>query len=98
MMKCGSDHHNIQVLNRLRTARRTFDPPIYDRLCASPRQPSMYERELSSPRQAPEALPQPCPHVFDSAPMRPVSQALQDGVGLLIGGAAAHASILGRFW
>ncbi|OJT05142.1 Sorting nexin lst-4 [Trametes pubescens] len=87
------------ILTRLRAARRTFDPPQYDELAQSPRQPSIYERELEHPRVNPP-LPQPCPHVFDSAPMRPVSVAIQEGVGMLLGGGAtpARGSVFGKFW
>ncbi|KAH9940322.1 PX-domain-containing protein [Amylocystis lapponica] len=89
-----------QILIRLRTARRTFDAPQYDELAKSPRQPSMYERELENPRLTPAHLTQPCPHVFDSAPMRPVSVAIQEGVGMLLGGVASptRASVFGKFW
>ncbi|PPQ66553.1 hypothetical protein CVT24_007118 [Panaeolus cyanescens] len=41
-------------------------------------------------------LPQPCPHVFDSAPMRPVSVALQEGVGMFLG--ERGTSMFGKFW
>ena len=94
----------LQVLLRLRTARRTFEPPIYPRLSSGgPRQPSMYERDLDHPRLNPDPLPQPCPHVWDgTTPMRPVSQAIQEGVGLLLGSAAnavtGRGSVFGRFW
>ncbi|KAH8994475.1 hypothetical protein EDB92DRAFT_1849434 [Lactarius akahatsu] len=91
-----------QVLNRLRTARRTFEPPIYPRLVSTARQPSIYERDLERPRLDPDPLPQPCPHVFDSAPMRPVSHAIQEGVGLLLGSATnaitGRGSMFGKFW
>ncbi|KAH9852382.1 PX-domain-containing protein [Lenzites betulinus] len=90
-----------QILTRLRTARRTFDPPQYDELARTgPRQPSIYERELEHPRLNPPPLPQPCPHVFDSAPMRPVSVAIQEGVGMLLGGVTspARGSVFGKFW
>ncbi|KAH9174915.1 hypothetical protein EDB89DRAFT_421059 [Lactarius sanguifluus] len=91
-----------QVLNRLRTARRTFEPPIYPRLVSTSRQPSIYERDLERPRLDPDPLPQPCPHVFDSAPMRPVSHAIQEGVGLLLGSATnavtGRSSMFGKFW
>ncbi|KAF8068907.1 hypothetical protein FPV67DRAFT_1490194 [Lyophyllum atratum] len=86
-----------QVLNRLNAARRAFDPPMFDELAESPRQPSRYERELENPRLTAKPLLQPCPHVFDSAPMRPVSVAIQEGVGLLLG-PAARGSVFGRFW
>ncbi|KAI0628557.1 PX-domain-containing protein [Trametes polyzona] len=89
-----------QVLTRLRAARRTFDSPQYDELARGSRQPSIYERELEHPRLNPPPLPQPCPHVFDSAPMRPVSVAIQEGVGMLLGGvgAPARGSVFGKFW
>ena len=91
-----------QVLNRLRTARRTFEPPIYPRLVSASRQPSIYERDLERPRLNPDPLPQPCPHVFDSTPMRPVSHAIQEGVGLLLGSATnvvtGRGSMFGKFW
>ena len=57
----------------------------------------MYERELEHPRLNPAPLSQPCPHVFDSAPMRPVSVAIQEGVGMLLG-APGRASVFGKFW
>jgi sorting nexin-9/18/33 len=91
-----------QVLNRLRTARRTFEPPIYPNLTSDTRQQSIYERDLEHPRLNPDPLPQPCPHVFDATSMRPVSHAIQEGVGLLLGSAAGavtgRGSILGKFW
>jgi len=92
-----------QVLVRLRTARRTFEPPIYPHLAsAGTRNPSIYERDLEQPRLNPDPLPQPCPHVWDPTPMRPVSLAIQEGVGLLLGSAAnvvsGRGSVFGRFW
>lgn len=91
-----------QVISRLRNARRGFDAPQYNELPESPRQPSIYERELEHPRLNAAPLPQPCPHVFDSAPMRPVSVAIQEGVGMLLGGrvspGAARSSVFGKFW
>ena len=94
---------DVQVLQRLRTARRTFEPPIYPRLSSSgTRQPSIYERDLDHPRLNPDPLPQPCPHVWDGTSMSPVSQAIQDGVGMLLGSAAnvvtGRGTVLGRFW
>ncbi|KAI0251172.1 hypothetical protein BJV78DRAFT_1282682 [Lactifluus subvellereus] len=98
----GEIEFHEQVLNRLRTARRTFEPPIYPRLTSATRQPSIYERDLERPRLNPDPLPQPCPHVFDATPMRPVSHAIQEGVGLLLGGAASavtgRGSVFGRLW
>ena len=73
-----------QVLTRLRAARRTFDEPQYSALGQSPRQSSMYERELEHPRLQAAPLGQPAPHVFDSAPMRPVSVAVKEGVGIVV--------------
>ncbi|KAI0002165.1 hypothetical protein BJV74DRAFT_817412 [Russula compacta] len=93
-----------QVLHRLRTARRTFEPPIYPHLASGgTRQPSIYERDLEQPRLNPDPLPQPCPHAFDATSMRPVSHAIQEGVGLLLGSAAnvvtgRGSSMFGRFW
>ncbi|TFK82332.1 PX-domain-containing protein [Polyporus arcularius HHB13444] len=86
-----------QILNRLRTARKAFDQSQYDELGRNPRQASIYERELEHPRLNPAPLSQPCPHVFDSAPMRPVSVAIQEGVGMLLG-APGRASVFGKFW
>ncbi|KII84264.1 hypothetical protein PLICRDRAFT_46118 [Plicaturopsis crispa FD-325 SS-3] len=85
-----------QVLTRLRAARNAFDTVP----SPSPRQPSIYERELADPRLGAEPLPQPCPHVFDSAPMRPVSAAIQEGVGMLLGSAGreGRGSVFGKFW
>jgi hypothetical protein len=97
----------VQVLHRLRTARRTFEPPIYPRLSSSSTRqpPSIYERDLDNPRLNPDPLPQPCPHVWDATPMSPVSHAIQEGVGMLLGSAAnavtgrgSVGSVLGRFW
>ncbi|KAJ3921657.1 hypothetical protein F5877DRAFT_75980 [Lentinula edodes] len=67
----------------------------------SPRQPSIYERELDAPRLIPAPLPQPCPHVFDSTPMRPVSVAIGGAVGGLLGGTRGEGrgSVFGGlFW
>jgi sorting nexin-9/18/33 len=88
---------NTQLLIRLRSARRAFDPPQSDQLAESPRQTSIYERELENPRLNTKPLMQPCPHVFDSAPMRPVSVAIQEGVGLFLG-PAARGSVFGKLW
>lgn len=74
-----------QIILRLQTARRKFDKPTFDQLAESPRQTSIYERDLENPKLAPKPLSQPCPHVFDSTPMRPVSAAIQEGVNILLG-------------
>ncbi|KAI0337995.1 hypothetical protein BDW22DRAFT_1338600 [Trametopsis cervina] len=86
-----------QLLVRLRAARATFDNPTYDTLAQTPRAPSMYERELQHPRLNPPPLTHPCPHVFDSTPMRPVSVAIQGGVGMLLQ-SPSRASVFGKFW
>ncbi|KAF8521008.1 hypothetical protein JB92DRAFT_2807841 [Gautieria morchelliformis] len=92
-----------QILTRLRGVREAFNEPQYSTSSSTPRQPSMYERELPMPRLPAPALSQPCPHVFDSAPMRPVSVAI-GGMTLLLGGnrgsttGVSRASVLGKFW
>ena len=86
-----------QVLTRLKAARNAFDPSQFDELGEFPRQPSIYERELENPRINPVPLPQPYPHVFDSAPMRPVSVAIQEGMGLVLG-PTTTGSVFGKFW
>ncbi|TCD62757.1 hypothetical protein EIP91_006429 [Steccherinum ochraceum] len=78
-----------QILDRLKSARWTFDQPQYGHLAQAPRQPSMYERELEQPRLNPSPLTQPCPHVYDSAPMRPVTVAISE---------LTRASVFGKFW
>ena len=90
-----------QVLSKLRIARANFDEPQYDELSTSPRQSSMYERDLEQhqrhSRIEAKPLPQPCPHVFDSAPMRPVSVAIQEGVGLFLG-QGGRGSVFSKLW
>ncbi|KAF8524273.1 PX-domain-containing protein [Hysterangium stoloniferum] len=92
-----------QVVSRLRAARATFNDPQYGALASTPRQPSIYERELANPRLAAAPLPLPCPHVFDSVPMRPVSVAI-GGMSVLLGGGrgsvvgTSRTSVLGKFW
>lgn len=83
-----------KVLARLRTARQLFDTPDaeIDLTMPGPRQPSVYESELAEPRLRTTPVSLPPPHVFDSAPMRPVSVAIQDGVSLLFGGAGMRTS------
>lgn len=95
-----------QILGKLRAARSNFDEPQYDELGTSPRQSSMYERDLDSSRNrqskveslyANKPLPQPCPHVYDSAPMRPVSVAIQEGVNLFLG-QGGRGSVFSKLW
>lgn len=88
---------SAQLLVRLKAVRATFNSPAYDTLSDSPRQQSMYERELEHPRLNPQPITHPCPHIFDSAPMRPVSAAIQGGVGMLLG-SPTRASVFGKFW
>jgi sorting nexin-9/18/33 len=49
------------------------------------------------------ALVEPAPHVWDSAPMRPVSAAIQEGVGMLFGSPSVpslygRGSVFGKLW
>lgn len=85
-----------QILSKLKGARGNFDEPFYGSLAQTPRQPSIFERELENPRLTNPPLTQPTPHVFDSAPMRPVSVAIQEGVGLFLN--APRSSVFGKFW
>ncbi|KAJ3516486.1 hypothetical protein NLJ89_g1092 [Agrocybe chaxingu] len=98
-----------QILTRLKAARATYDDPQYADLGRSPRLPSIYERDLSfdpsnpghsatNPNLNPQPLPQPCPHVYDSAPMRPVSVAIQEGVGMFLGDGSGKSGLFGKFW
>lgn len=89
-----------QVLHKLKAARCTFDSPRFDELSRSPRQPSRYERDLKAPKLNPPPLPQPCPHVYDSTPMRPVNTAIHEGIGALLGKSqlGRGGSLLGRIW
>ncbi|KAF9225836.1 hypothetical protein BS17DRAFT_794683 [Gyrodon lividus] len=89
-----------QILTRLKTARKAFDPLHSDELGRSPRRPSRFEKDLDRLVNDVEPLPQPCPHVYDSAPMRPVSVAIQGGVGMLMrsSSSAGRTSVLSRLW
>jgi len=86
-----------QILTRLYVARSAFDSPAYDELANSPCKPSIYERELENLRLTVQPLPQPCPHVFDSTPMRPVSVAVQEGVGFFLG-SDSRGSVFSKLW
>ena len=92
----ASDSFFFQILSKLKAARGNFDEPMYESLAQTPRQPSIFERELETPRLTNLPLTQPTPHVFDSAPMRPVSVAIQEGVGLFLN--APRSSVFGKFW
>jgi sorting nexin-9/18/33 len=87
---------SAQILSKLKAARGNFDEPLYGSLAQTSRQPSIFERELENPRLTSAPLTQPTPHVFDSAPMRPVSVAIQEGVGLFLN--APRSSVFGKFW
>ncbi|KAJ2927149.1 hypothetical protein H1R20_g9926, partial [Candolleomyces eurysporus] len=86
-----------QILTRLYLARRNFDSPEFDELGSSPGKSSIYERELANPKLTPSPLTQPCPHVYDSTPMRPVSVAVQEGVNMLLS-SAGRGSVFSKFW
>lgn len=69
----------------------------------SPRLPSIYEKDLAfdppnNPSLNPPPLIQPCPHVYDSAPMRPVSVAIQEGVGMFLGDGSGKGRMFSKFW
>ncbi|KIM27719.1 hypothetical protein M408DRAFT_163569, partial [Serendipita vermifera MAFF 305830] len=54
-------------------------------------------------RSSREPLVEPAPHVWDSAPMRPVSAAIQEGVGMLFGSPSVpslygRGSVFGKLW
>jgi len=98
-----------QILTRLKSARNNLSSAsASSSTSASPIQPSIHERDLESLNLASnlnlnyKPLIQPCPHVFDSAPMRPVSVALalQEGVGLFLGGAGSGeaGSVFRKLW
>ncbi|KAG2107715.1 uncharacterized protein F5147DRAFT_696794 [Suillus discolor] len=84
----GEIHFYKQVLHKLKAARRTFDALRFDELSRSP------------PKQNPPPLPQPCPHVYDSASMRPVNTAIHKGIGALPGKSqpGRKGSLLGLMW
>ena len=86
----------VEILSKLKSARGNFDEPLYGSLAQTPRQPSIFERELEYPRLTNPLLTQPTPHAFDSAPMRPVSVAIQEGVGLFLN--APRSTVFGKFW
>ena len=86
----------VQILLKLKAARGNFEEPLYGSLDQTPRKPSIFERGLENPRLTNPPLTQPTPHVFDSAPMRPVSVAIQEGVGLFLN--APRSSVFGKFW
>ncbi|KAG8689451.1 hypothetical protein FRC08_010942 [Ceratobasidium sp. 394] len=77
-----------QVLQKLRTARSAFTPEGSKDLPSGPRQRSMYEKHLRGQAQPVAPLPQPTAHVYDPAPIRPVSTAVRESVGMLIDGLA----------
>ena len=107
------------ILEKLQAAKAIFYSPHWEELSAvrsGPRQASIFERDLPivDPRlgrantgaageRSSEALTEPAPHVWDSAPMRPVSVAIQEGVGMLFGSSSVaslygRGSVFGKFW
>jgi len=88
MRFCADDPYRLhqQVLARLRTARRAYDPGTEHP--AGPRQTSLYERHLAQPRLTPDpsrSLRNTC---LILVPMRAVSQAVRDLVGTAAGAVA----------
>jgi sorting nexin-9/18/33 len=98
----------MKILTRLKNARTLYNDPQYNELASSPRLPSIYEKDLiydpanphsgANPHLTPRPIPQPCPHVYDSTPMRPVSVAIQEGVGMFLGDTSGRGSVFGKFW
>ncbi|KAL4245133.1 hypothetical protein ABKN59_010528 [Abortiporus biennis] len=88
-----------QVLHRLRQARAQFDESSYEVMSepeAGPVSTSIYESHLQNPERYLSGrgeMKDPCPHVFDSTPMRPVTAVLTGSA--LTGG---RGSVFGRFW
>ncbi|KAB5591514.1 hypothetical protein CTheo_5021 [Ceratobasidium theobromae] len=77
-----------QVLQKLKAARRVFTPEGAADLPSGPRKPSIYEKHLCEAGPRPSVLlPQPTAHVYDAAPIRPMS-----AVGMLIDGLAGSGS------
>jgi len=89
---------------RLKNTRSAYEGQQYSELASSPRLPSIYERDLTDPGSSnnphlfPQPLPQPCPHVYDSVPMRPVSVAIQEGVGIFLGDGSGKNRVFSKFW
>ncbi|KAG2045819.1 hypothetical protein BDR06DRAFT_332975 [Suillus hirtellus] len=96
----GEIHFYKQVLHKLTAAQCTFDALRFGKLSRSPRQPSGDGWDLEAPKLNPSPLPQPCPHVYDSASMRPVNMAIHKGIGALLGKfqPGRKGSFLGRMW
>ena len=70
----------FQTLQRLKSARANFHTEALKALASDGiRHPSFFERDLENMPSA-DAISYPCPHVFDSTPMRPVSSAVQEGM------------------
>ncbi|QRV75779.1 sorting nexin lst-4 [Ceratobasidium sp. AG-Ba] len=79
-----------QVLQKLKAARAAFTPEGAQDLPSGPRQKSMYEKNIRMAPQSPP-LPQPTSHIYDPAPIRPVSTAVRESVGMLIDGLSNSA-------
>jgi sorting nexin-9/18/33 len=96
----------MAILEKLQAAKATFYSPHREELSAArsdPRRASIFERDLPivDPYSRRE-IKRGAPHVWDSAPMRPVSVAIQEGVGMLFGSSSVaslygRGSVFGRF-
>jgi len=91
-----------QILTRLKSASNKLSSSTTSSTSTSPVQPSIHGKDLESLNLNSnlnyKPLTQPCPHVFDSTPMRPasVALALQEGVGLFWdGGTGGVAGVAG---
>lgn len=85
-----------QILSRLKSARRGFDPPHLDDLGRSPciERGIGFQKDLGRLTRVVDPLPQPSPHVYDGV-------AIQDSVGVLLGGSSrtvGSTSVLSRLW
>jgi len=105
-----------QILTRLKSAsNKLSSSSATSSASASPVQPSIHGKDLESLNLNSnlnyKPLIQPCPHVFDSTPMRPasVALALQEGVGLFwdggggvtgggSGGETGGGGVFKKFW
>jgi len=69
---------------------------LFQPLPSGPRQPSIYERDLTgSVNKVIPPLPQPTAHILDGAtPIRPVTEAVRDGMSTLLGGVGLKPSPL----
>ncbi|KIM70416.1 hypothetical protein SCLCIDRAFT_101191 [Scleroderma citrinum Foug A] len=85
-----------QILSRLKSARRGFDPPHFDDLSRSPciERRIGFQKDLERLTREVDPLPQPSPHVYDGV-------TIQDSVGVLLGGSSrtvGSTSVLSKLW